>query len=51
VGRSEAWRFGVLGVEDFASKPVELAALVAAITKIAAGAGWANSESVPMNRR
>jgi serine/threonine-protein kinase len=40
MGRSERWRFSVLGVTDFADKPLALPAFVQLIGSIADRAGW-----------
>ena len=40
AGEFERWRFSVLGVSDFRSKPIKLPALLAAIDATTQGAGF-----------
>ncbi len=40
AGAQERWRFNVLGVQDFVSKPLDFGALVSALTTVAKGMGW-----------
>lgn len=44
VAQDARWRFGILGVEDFVDKPVELSALVALITSVGREHGWIDAE-------
>ncbi len=46
AGESERWRFSVLGVRDFLAKPAEFTALVSAIVRVAAQAGWSASDGI-----
>ena len=47
VGAEEQWRFGILGVRDFLSKPVEFATLVERLHDVARRRAWTQTESEP----
>ena len=44
VGDEDRWRFSVLGVNDFVSKPIDLEHLVESITALTVRAGWRERE-------
>ena len=43
----EQWRFGILGVQDFVSKPIEFSSLVERLHDVARRRAWTHTEDMP----